>query len=77
MPILRWSTQLLPKLKTLLVSAMGALVLAFLESCHYQLCHRIVAFCFFIPVVFICIGCSHYFYEIWSIGISWVFENVL
>ena len=70
------------------ISAMGAMLLAFVITTFAVLMHSlglaisncvIIGLFFFIPALFIIIGCSHYYYElIWSMScISWDFENVL
>uniref|UniRef100_A0A7N2MSQ9 PGG domain-containing protein n=1 Tax=Quercus lobata TaxID=97700 RepID=A0A7N2MSQ9_QUELO len=70
------------------ISAMGAMLLAFVTATFAVLMHSlglaisnrvIIGLFFFIPALFIIIGCSHYYNElIWSMScISWDFENVL
>ena len=61
------------------ISAMGAMVMAFVTGTYAVLMHSLdlaisnclIGLCFFILVLFISIGCSHYLNEIWSMGISW------
>ena len=61
------------------ISAMGAMVMAFVTGTYAVLMHSLdlaisnclIGLCFFILVLFISIGCSHHLNEIWSMGISW------
>ena len=61
------------------IYAMGAMVMAFVTGTYAVLMHSLdlaisnclIGLCFFILVLFISIGCSHYLNEIWSMGISW------
>ncbi|XP_030937809.1 ankyrin repeat-containing protein ITN1-like isoform X2 [Quercus lobata] len=61
------------------ISAMGAMVMAFVTGTYAVLMHSLdlaisnclIVLCFFILVLFISIECSHYLNEIWSTGISW------
>ncbi|KAK9997389.1 hypothetical protein SO802_022075 [Lithocarpus litseifolius] len=66
------------------ISAMGAMMLAFVTGIYAVLMHSlnlaiansVIGLCFFIPLFFISIGCSQYLHEMWSIGLSWFFEYV-
>ncbi|XP_030940060.1 ankyrin repeat-containing protein At5g02620-like [Quercus lobata] len=67
------------------ISAMGAMMLAFVTGTYAVLMHSlnlaiansVIGLCFFIPLFFVSIGCSQYLHEMWSIGLSWFFEYVL
>jgi hypothetical protein len=58
----------------LTISAMGAMVLAFVTGTYAVLMHSldlaiatcVIGLCFFIPALFISIGCSHYFRKMWK-----------
>ena len=67
------------------ISAMGAMMLAFVTGTYAVLMHSlnlaiansVLGLCFFIPLCFVCIGCSQYLIEMWTIGVSWVSEDVI
>ena len=67
------------------ISAMGAMMLAFVTGTYAVLMHSlnlaiansVIGLCFFIPLFFVSIGSSKYLHEMWSIGLSWFFKNVL
>ena len=67
------------------ISAMGAMMLAFVTATYAVLMHSlglaiansVIGLLFFIPLFFVSIGCSQYLHEMWSIGLSWFFKYVL
>lgn len=66
------------------ISAMGAMMLAFVVGTYAVLMHSlnlaiansVIGLCFFISLVFVSIGCSQFLHELWSIGLSWFFEVI-
>ncbi|KAM3750224.1 hypothetical protein ACB098_04G021700 [Castanea mollissima] len=66
------------------ISAMGAMVLAFVMGTYAVLMHSlglaiansVIGLCFFIPVIFVSIGCSRYVLEILRMGSSWIFDRL-
>ncbi|XP_050258825.1 uncharacterized protein LOC126703796 [Quercus robur] len=65
------------------ISAMGAMMLAFVTGTYAVLMHSlnlaiansVIGLCFFIVLFLVSIGTSQYLHEIWSVGLSWFFEN--
>ena len=66
------------------ISAMGAMMLAFvtgtcavlMHSLNLAIANSVIGLCFFIPLFFVIFGCSQYLHEMWSIGLSWFFACV-
>ena len=66
------------------ISAMGAMVLAFVMGTYAVLMHSlglaiansVIGLCFFVPVFFVSIGCSRYLLEILIMGSSWIFKRL-
>ena len=67
------------------ISAMGAMMLAFVTATYAVLMHSlnlaiansVIGLCFFIPLFFVSIGCSQYLHDMWRIVWSWIFEYVI
>ncbi|XP_050256680.1 uncharacterized protein LOC126702102 [Quercus robur] len=65
------------------ISAMGAMMLAFVMGTYAVLMHSlglaiansVIGLFFFIPVFFVSIGCSHYLLELLRMGSSWIFDR--
>ena len=66
------------------ISAMGAMLLAFVWGTYAMLMHSlglaiansVIGLLFFIPVFFVSIGCSPYLLEILRVGSSWIFDKL-
>ena len=66
------------------ISAMGAMVLAFVMGTYAVLMHSwglaiansVLGLFFFIPVFFVSIGCLNYLLEILRVGSSWIFKRL-
>ncbi|XP_030938091.1 protein ACCELERATED CELL DEATH 6-like [Quercus lobata] len=66
------------------ISAMGAMVLAFVMGTYAVLMHSlglaiansVIGLCFFVPVFFVSIGCSRYLLEILIMGSSWILDRL-